>query len=159
MTGPFIDFFKIHGLFGLVMLLTITLYHLSDYLRGECDEFTAIQRGPIENLYFMAGGTTAEQPAELVASSRFGALLDRVTPWFDWVLIDTPAAVPMADASIVAAHADGVLLVVQAETTQRDMAQRAKECFRQRPVVGVVLNQVHDQQAYNSYTYSYAKAK
>jgi PAT family beta-lactamase induction signal transducer AmpG len=32
--GPFVQFFKTHGAFGLVMLLTITLYHLSDYLRG-----------------------------------------------------------------------------------------------------------------------------
>lgn len=32
--GPFVAFFRSHGLFGLVMLLTITLYHLSDYLRG-----------------------------------------------------------------------------------------------------------------------------
>ena len=32
--GPFVEFFKTHGAFGLVMLLTITLYHLSDYLRG-----------------------------------------------------------------------------------------------------------------------------
>ena len=32
--GPFAAFFQTHGLFGLVMLLTITLYHLSDYLRG-----------------------------------------------------------------------------------------------------------------------------
>jgi PAT family beta-lactamase induction signal transducer AmpG len=32
--GPFVEFFKAHGAFGLVMLLTITLYHLSDYLRG-----------------------------------------------------------------------------------------------------------------------------
>jgi PAT family beta-lactamase induction signal transducer AmpG len=32
--GPFVDFFRAHGVFALVMLLTITLYHLSDYLRG-----------------------------------------------------------------------------------------------------------------------------
>lgn len=50
--GPFVEFFKTHGLFALVMLLTITLYHLSDYLRG-----------PIVNPFYHDAGYTKLQVA------------------------------------------------------------------------------------------------
>jgi PAT family beta-lactamase induction signal transducer AmpG len=50
--GPFVEFFKAHGLFALVMLLTITLYHLSDYLRG-----------PIVNPFYHDAGYTKLQVA------------------------------------------------------------------------------------------------
>jgi PAT family beta-lactamase induction signal transducer AmpG len=50
--GPFVEFFKAHGLFALVMLLTITLYHLSDYLRG-----------PIVNPFYHDVGYTKLQVA------------------------------------------------------------------------------------------------
>ena len=44
---------------------------LSDYLLGESDEFSIMQRGPMENLFFIPGGTRARHdPAELVANGR-----------------------------------------------------------------------------------------
>jgi PAT family beta-lactamase induction signal transducer AmpG len=55
--GPFVAFFKAHGLFALVMLLTITLYHLSDYLRG-----------PIGNPFYHDAGYTKVQVGALRAT-------------------------------------------------------------------------------------------
>src|SRR5205085_4445416 len=114
---------------------------LSDYLKGDCDEFSIVQQGPIDNLSFIAGGKLMSQPAELIASPRLKALIVKFAPCFDWVIIDKPAAVTMADASIIANQADGVLLVVKSAGTPRDMATRARDEFRQ-PIVGVVLNSV-----------------
>ncbi len=126
---------------------------LADYLKGDCDEYAIMQQGPVEGLIFIPGGRVPSHPSELIASQRLKTLIDRLAPCFDWVLIDTPAAVPMADASIVANHADGVLLVVKAAGTPRELAAKARDEFR-RPVVGVVLNSVAQNEGYGYYYYS-----
>src|SRR5213078_610804 len=82
---------------------------LSEYLLGEVDEFGAIQRGPMDNLFFIPSGRTVSSPAELVANGRLKFLLTRVEPLFDWIIIDSPPAVPVSDASLLANYCDGVL--------------------------------------------------
>lgn len=62
--GPFVTFFRTHGLFALVMLLTITLYHLSDYLRG-----------PIVNPFYHDAGYTKVQVGALRATFGLWATL------------------------------------------------------------------------------------
>src|SRR5258708_38457952 len=54
---------------------------LSDYLQGKNDEFSIIQRGPMENLFFMPSGTGIEDPAELVGNGRLKILLQRLSPF------------------------------------------------------------------------------
>ena len=72
---------------------------------------------------------------------------------YDWVLIDTPPMLAMADTSVLCPWADGVVLVVAAESTIRTSVQRAVEQVVAvgGKVLGVVLNKV-DLQA-NSYYY------
>ena len=126
---------------------------LSDYLRGKADEFSILQHGPLENLFFIPGGSTVSDPAELVASPKLKFLLDRMSPAFDWVILDSPPAVPVADASILAGLCDGVVLVVEAASTPVEMAQKARSEFRDRQILGVVLNRVHPRDSYGSYAY------
>jgi PAT family beta-lactamase induction signal transducer AmpG len=66
--GPFIAFFKTHGLFAFVMLLTITLYHLSDYLRG-----------PIVNPFYHDVGFTKLQIAAVRGTFGLWATISGVT--------------------------------------------------------------------------------
>src|SRR6266852_3323372 len=113
---------------------------LADYLLGECDEFAALQRGPMENLFFMPAGRTVSSPAELVANGRLKFLLNRVEPLFDWIIIDSPPAVPVSDASLLANFCDGVLIVVRSNTTPFDMARKARHEFQDKHLIGVVLN-------------------
>jgi len=126
---------------------------LSDYLKGDVDECAALQRGPVEGLMLMAGGTEVANPAELLAGNGLRRLVDRVAPCFDWVFIDSPAAVPIADANMIANVCDGVLMVVKAGSTPYDLAQRARNEFRHKPIVGVVLNRVEAHTSYSSYYY------
>ena len=126
---------------------------LSDYLRGKADEFSILQHGPLENLFFIPGGSTVSDPAELVASPKLKLLLDRMSPCFDWVILDSPPVVPVADASILAGLCDGVVLVVEAASTPVEMAQKARHEFRDRQILGVVLNRVHPRDSYGSYAY------
>jgi protein-tyrosine kinase len=126
---------------------------LTDYLRGEADEMAVIQHGQEGNLCFIAGGSEVTDPSELLSNGRLKNLLDRVTPVFDWVILDSPPCLPVADASILAALCDGVLLIVRAGETPSEVAQRACQELQGKNVVGVVLNSVDETHSYGSYYY------
>jgi protein-tyrosine kinase len=142
-----------------LMLGTSSEPGLTDYLSGKSDEFSIMQRGPLENLFFIPSGTMAGDPAELVGNGRLKMLLQRVEPLFDWILIDSPPAVPVSDASVLAKACDGVLMVVRSNATPSDAARRARNQFPDEQLVGVVLNGTHaDDAPYAQYYYdSYQK--
>lgn len=137
-----------------LMLGTTDSPGLSDYLQGRSDEFSIMQRGPMENLFFIPSGTGIEDPAELVGNGRMKMLLQRVEPLFDWIIVDSPPAVPVSDASVLAKACDGVLMVVRSNATPSDVARRAREEFPDDRLVGVVLNGASDEAApYAHYYY------
>ncbi len=127
---------------------------LTDYLRGETDEMAVIQHGQEGNLCFIPGGNEVTNPSELLSNGRLKTLLDRVTPVFDWVIVDSPPCLPVADASLLAELVDGVLLVVRAASTPSSTAQRASQELRGRNLVGVALNAVEEVEAYGSHYYA-----
>jgi capsular exopolysaccharide synthesis family protein len=134
---------------------------LVNYLTGESDEFSIIQRGPIENLYFLPGGRAVANAPELVANGRLKLLLQRVEPLFDWIILDSPPAVPVADASQLAKYCDGVLMVVRSNATPIDMARRARQEFADKQLVGVVLNGISEDSTdyYSRYYYGPVESK
>jgi protein-tyrosine kinase len=124
---------------------------LTDYLKGEADEASIIQNGFDGNLCFIPGGTESSHPSELLSNGRLKALIARMAPVFDWVILDSPPLLPVADSSFLADLVDGVLLVVRAGATPMATAQRSCQELQGRNVVGVVLNAVDPAQAYGSY--------
>jgi len=132
---------------------------LADYLLGESDEFSVMQRGPMENLFFIPCGRTVAHPAELIANGRLKMLMQRVEPLFDWIIIDSPPAVPVSDASQLANFCDGVLMVVRANATPYDTAQRARQEFQGKTLVGVVLNGITRADSYSRYYYEVYEKK
>ncbi len=127
---------------------------LTDYLRGEVDELAIIQHGLDGNLCFIPGGNQVTNPSELLSNGRLRLLLDRVTPMFDWVILDSAPLLPVSDSSVLADLVDGVLLVVRAGQTRAESAQRSCQELKGRNVVGVVLNAVGPQHAYGEGYYS-----
>jgi capsular exopolysaccharide synthesis family protein len=113
---------------------------LTDYLRGEADEMAAIQYSDNENLCFMPGGKQVTNPSELLSNGRLKILLDRLTPIFDWIIVDSSPCLLVADASMVAGFSNGVLLVVRAGSTSVDAAEKVCQQLRGKNIVGVVLN-------------------
>jgi protein-tyrosine kinase len=128
---------------------------LTDYLRGEADVYSVIQKGEDSNLCLIAGGTEVSNPSELLLNEHMKELLDLVTPLFDWVILDTPPALPVHDASIIADLCDGVLFVVQAGVTDFELAAKASEGFKDDSMVGVVFNRIERGMGYGGYYYSY----
>ena len=128
---------------------------LAEYLRREGDESSVIQRGPLENLFFIPAGLNTSNPAELLANGLMKSLLSRLSPLFDWIIIDSPPAVPVSDAALISSECDGVLLVVRSNGTPVDAACRARGEFAERNVVGVVLNGITPELSpYMDYYYS-----
>jgi Mrp family chromosome partitioning ATPase len=136
------------------MLGTTSDPGLSDYLQGTNDEFSIMQRGPLENLFFIPSGTGAANPAELIGNGKLKVLLQRVEPLFDWIIVDSPPAIPVSDASVLAKVCDGVLMVVRSNATPFDIARKARQEFPDQALVGVVLNGTHgDSGPYDRYYY------
>jgi capsular exopolysaccharide synthesis family protein len=128
---------------------------LAEYLLGENDEFGVMQRGPMENLFFIPSGRSVSNAAELVANGRLKMLLNRVESLFDWIIIDSPPAVPVSDASLLSNFCDGVLMVVRSNATPFDIAKKAREEFPESQLLGVVLNGVSaDDSPYSRYYYN-----
>jgi protein-tyrosine kinase len=136
---------------------------LTDYLRGTADIVSIIQQGQEGNLCFIPGGDEATNPSELISNGRMKILLDRLAPIFDWIILDSPPCLLVADASMLADLCDGVLLVTRAGVTPAATAQRACQELRGRNVVGVVLNAMQGSNKYHSdyyyYGYGYGDSK
>lgn len=126
---------------------------LSDYLQGGAEESAIVQSGQENGLCFIPGGTKVTNPSELLANGRLKFLLNRVAPAFDWVVIDSPPCLSLADASVLAGFCDGVLLVARAGSTPPEAARRAgQELQARKTVLGVVLNAVEEgSSTYNTY--------
>jgi protein-tyrosine kinase len=135
---------------------------LTEYPRGSADVFSIIQQGHEGNLCFIPGGNEVTNPSELLANGRLKILLDRLVPIFDWIILDSPPCLLVADASLLADHCDGVLLVARAGVTPAATAQRAAQELRGRNVVGVVLNAMQESHSYHPgyyYGYDYGEGK
>jgi len=132
---------------------------LSDYLQGQATELQVVQKGTEANLCLIAGGSEVTNPSELLMNERFNRLLELLTPVFDWIIIDTPPALPVHDASMVADLCDGVLFVVKAGATDYEMAAKATAEFQDRNLLGVVLNRVESGVGYGGYYYGYSSTE
>jgi protein-tyrosine kinase len=128
---------------------------LSDYLRGDADEYEVTQVEKGGNLCLIPGGREVSNPSELLHSDRMKQLLDRMSLIFDWIILDSPPALAVHDASILADMCDGVLFVVRAGSTDFELAAKASAEFRDKNLLGVVLNRVEKSDSYGGYYYKY----
>jgi capsular exopolysaccharide synthesis family protein len=132
---------------------------LTDYLRGETDEAQIIQVGPEESLCFVPAGSQVPNAGELLHSERMRQFLDNMSRIFDWVIVDSPPALAVHDASMLADMCDGVIFVVRAGATDSDIAERAIAEFREKNLLGVVLNRVEKSDTYGEYYYDYSSER
>ena len=105
------------------------------------DEVQAADVG-VEKLAVLAAGLRADNPADLLGSRQMEALISRLRGEAEFVLFDAPPVLAVTDAALLAAHMDGVLLVLNAGQTRRDHAERARELLERvrARVIGAVLN-------------------
>ena len=101
-----------------------------------------LQATEVENLRVLTSGPLPPNPSELLSSPRMEELTQQLGSVADILLFDSPAALPVTDAALLAKRVDAVLLVVESGATGRGTAQEALEVFTKvgANLVGVVLN-------------------
>jgi capsular exopolysaccharide synthesis family protein len=115
---------------------------LADGLRGEASgSLPLIEVSP--HLTVLPAGTPDNSPMAGLTSDRLRAVIKEASSRFDWVILDTPPIGLLADANLLAALVDGVLLVIGAGSTDYPVVRRAVAEFGRERIVGVVLNRVH----------------
>jgi capsular exopolysaccharide synthesis family protein len=117
---------------------------LSNLLVGNAKTSEALRKAGSSGLWLLPAGRIPPNAVELLGSQRFHEFLRSLTANFDWVVIDSPPVMAVADAAVVAHSASDVLFVVGAEMTARQAAQRAIERLQQARarLLGAVLNRV-----------------
>jgi capsular exopolysaccharide synthesis family protein len=113
---------------------------LSEWLQGEPRQIANIYRLEGPNLWFLPAGRPPENPLELMQSGRLSELLDQLSGWFDWIIIDSPPVLPLADTSVWARLVDGILLVTREGITKKRMLQRGLQALEQSKLLGAVVN-------------------
>jgi capsular exopolysaccharide synthesis family protein len=91
-------------------------------------------------IWIMPAGNTPGNPLELMQSKRLPAMLEQLTAWFDWIVIDSPPVMPLADATIWARVADGTLLVTRPGITRKAHLQRGLDALDPKKLIGALLN-------------------
>ncbi|NDJ53169.1 MAG: CpsD/CapB family tyrosine-protein kinase [Chloroflexi bacterium] len=81
----------------------------------------------VESLSVLPTGARPPNPADLLGSARMAGLIETIKAQADFVLFDAPPIIAVTDAALLAAHLDGVLLVLRAGSTRREHAAQAKE--------------------------------
>ncbi len=93
-------------------------------------------------LDFLPAGGAVANAAELLSRPALGALIEAARTSYEWVVVDSPPLLPIADAAIISRVVDGVVLVVDVTKTSIDAARRARDLLRavDAPLLGLVAN-------------------
>jgi capsular exopolysaccharide synthesis family protein len=115
---------------------------LSDLLLGEGDFAALLKPTPVKNLFLMTSGKGISDPAEFIQKTDLEGKLIRAAVNFNCILIDCPPVNTCPEATLLASHSDGTVLVVQAGETRREVVLEARQRLAQAKVnlLGVVLN-------------------
>jgi succinoglycan biosynthesis transport protein ExoP len=126
---------------------------LSDLIVGKAQASQTIQSTRVNGLQLLACGYLPPNPAELLGSPMMKQILDALRAHYDWVLIDSPPLLAMADAPVLCSLTEGVVLVIAAEVATKPAVMRAIDQVRSvgGKVTGVLLNRVNLER--NSYYY------
>jgi len=116
------------------------LHGLAEWLQGDWESVSNIYHLEEPGFWLMPAGHPPANPLELMQSGRLSFLMGQLTNLFDWIIVDSPPLLPLADTTVWARVTDGALLVVREGTTERDQLKRGLELLKKADVLGVVLN-------------------
>jgi succinoglycan biosynthesis transport protein ExoP len=109
-----------------------------------------------ENLAVFPAGRLQEEVYPLLYKGKLEPLLAQLREDFDFIIIDSPPILPILDQGFLVDIVDGMLLVVKARSTPKDMVRAALETLETNKIIGVVFNGAEKQlSSYYSYTYGY----
>jgi capsular exopolysaccharide synthesis family protein len=125
---------------------------LTEVLAGHDGKLRRLELQKTE-LHFLSAGSLAPNPTELLGSQRMRDVLGRMRERFAYVLIDAPPLTPVSDSVVLSTLVDGVILVVDQQTTSRQTVRdgRARLALARAKVLGVVLNRSDETEGAHPY--------
>jgi capsular exopolysaccharide synthesis family protein len=140
-------------LFGVAMNSGIC-----EYLRGDCTLASSIQRLENTGLWLLPAGSAHGDPLEALQSTKLPPLFEQLAEWFDWIIIDSPPVLPLADTTVLARLADGILLVARRGVTEKRKLQKGLEAFESNRLIGALLNSSNSSKDQDYYYYRHVTA-
>jgi succinoglycan biosynthesis transport protein ExoP len=134
---------------------------LVDYLTGSDTWRGMVQPSGIGNLDCLVSGPLPPNPSELLSSERMQAFVHEATAQYDFLLIDSPPLLNLADGRILGTMVESAILVARGGATPRELVQRAQLCLSEvgARVIGVVLNETdHERDEKYAQYYRYRAA-
>ncbi|MDH5406579.1 MAG: polysaccharide biosynthesis tyrosine autokinase, partial [Candidatus Aminicenantes bacterium] len=132
---------------------------LTNFLTQNIKIATVIKKTDISNLFIIPSGKLPPNPAELLSSAKFDALLESCRGSFDHIVVDSPPLIAFTDPQLLATKVDRVILVVKGADTPREAVMLGKEKLNDAKIVGVVLNDLDiiEHHYYYRHYYYYGK--
>lgn len=132
----------IHNRVGLM-----NIQGLTDIISQDLDWNNVIERSPLDdNLFVMAAGPIPPDSIRLLASQKMQDLMSELQVSYDLVIYDTPPLLGFADANLLAANTNGIILVAGLGKLKRTVLQQALEELQVSgtPILGVIANKSKD---------------
>jgi protein-tyrosine kinase len=117
---------------------------LSDYLQDGITLDNILIKTGIPNLTVLPAGKSTKNPAELLSSNKMKELLKTVKMNFDYIIIDLPPVMPVTDPCVIGTLIDGMIMVIKAGKTQRQLVTHARNLLQQAKVkiLGYVMTHI-----------------
>ena len=107
---------------------------------GEDDMARIVQKTELENFTIVPAGRAAANPARLARSARLAEVMSALRMANEFIVMDMAPVLPVADTRVLAKMVDGIVIVVRAGVTPREIVARAIDAVGNDRVLGVVLN-------------------
>jgi capsular exopolysaccharide synthesis family protein len=113
---------------------------LSECLQSDRSVVTSLcyLEGP--NLWMLPAGSATSNALDLLQSGKLSVLMNQLGAWFDWIIIDAPPVLPLADTSVWMRIAEGILLVTRQGVTKKRQLLRGIEALETKKLIGALMN-------------------
>ena len=130
---------------------------LTELLIGKGSLEALVRPTGIPNLFLLPSGHLPPNPSELLGSQRMKDLMAEISRRYEMAFLDSPPVVAVTDPAVLSQNTDGVVLVVESGTTDREAVLRARTLLDnvKANLLGIVMNNVQIENTYGSYHYHY----
>jgi non-specific protein-tyrosine kinase len=137
----------LHNIWGVDNKVGLTTMLLED----QAFQNPPLLATPVPGLSLLTSGPLPANPADVLASRKMEAVIQRLSQLADYILFDVPPVLVASDAVVLGRKVDGVLLVVRAGISRRDQIARAKEQFQRvnARLLGAVLTHAPQERSKN----------
>ena len=113
---------------------------IAEWLQGDRRELANIYHLDPLGIWLFPAGEPPVNPLELMSSVALNEMMKKLSEMFDWIIVDSPPLLPLADTTVWSRVTDGTLLVARVGKTEKAQLLRGLDVVKKPDLIGVVLN-------------------